>query len=369
MLPLHGDLYTSPSYGHVYAPPPPLRQNHYRGPPASTPINGPIITELTPSEYGSTVTDVRCSSLEKEQQQCYVRRLGHQRFYSPEQHSESPRATKARSWREVNDDVAARVTAASTDSPPIIPKRDYDEPTSYADKIRDESGQKCKRAMKSEPKESTPYVTCNGAATNTAVQLYKSPNRNNGELVAMQNGESAPFFHLTVGQPPFAVDGMPFPPMFPYFLLPPPMLPPPPPPPLPPPPPVPPIVVGSPMDMEVVSYNEAQRQHQMSKKCPTTIGCFGDANMFPPPKFLPDPLCRQPSAPYMVNGFAKPTNGRYHYDPSMVGACLPIKEKRKEKSDPCLLFCCKDFTQLVWLIVGIILIGLVIGLILGLTLV
>ncbi|KHJ41769.1 hypothetical protein D918_08141 [Trichuris suis] len=293
MLPLHGDLYTSPSYGHVYAPPPPLRHN-YRGPPASTPASGgPIITELTPSEYGSTVADVRRSSLEKEQQ-CYVRRLGHQRFYSPEQNSDSPRVTKARSWREVNDDVAARVTAASTDSPPIIPKRDYDEPTSYADRVRDESGQKCKRTMKAEPKESTPIVTCNGATMNRAVQLYKSP---------------------------------------------------------------------------ILSYNEAQRQNHLSKKC-ATVGCFADGNIFPPPTFLSDPLYQPPpSAPHTVNGFAavKPTTGRYNYDP--IGACLPIKEKRKDKSDPCLLFCCKDFTQLVWLIVGIILVGLVIGLILGLTLV
>uniref|UniRef100_A0A5S6QZ05 Uncharacterized protein n=1 Tax=Trichuris muris TaxID=70415 RepID=A0A5S6QZ05_TRIMR len=391
MLPSHGDPYAAPTYGrlHVPPPPPPLRHNYRAHHGASIPAGGPIITELTPSEYGSTVTtapDGRSASVEREHYG-YVRRLGHQRFHSTEQHSESPRDTKARSWREVNDDVAARVTAASSDSPPIIPRRDYDEHALYVDRGQHESTLKAKRTAKAEPKEPTPIVTYNSATMSRAVELYKSPNKN-AELVAQQNAENVPMFQLPFGQlthvegmpfppPPLLPPPPPFPPMLPYFLLPPP----------PPPPfglpnggcPPAPIVLGSPMDLELFSYGEAQRQNHLSKRCGNIGGCLQEANMFPggpppapaaalpppPPTFLPDSLC-QPGA-QGANGFASKLAGRYHYDP--IVPSFPVTEKGKGKSDPCLLFCCKDFTQLVWLIVGIVLIGLVIGLILGLTLV
>jgi hypothetical protein len=57
---------------------------------------------------------------------------------------------------------------------------------------------------------------------------------------------------------------------------------------------------------------------------------------------------------------------------SMIGKRPPMKAqapKPPKKHGACYLVCCKGHTQVLWIVVGIILIGIVLGLVLGLTLV
>jgi len=57
---------------------------------------------------------------------------------------------------------------------------------------------------------------------------------------------------------------------------------------------------------------------------------------------------------------------------SMIGKRPPFKApapKPPKKHGACYLVCCKGHTQVLWIVVGIILVGIVLGLVLGLTLV
>ncbi|KRZ26581.1 Serine--tRNA ligase, cytoplasmic, partial [Trichinella pseudospiralis] len=458
MLPFQSDLYM-----HSYAsprPPPRMPVPCWAAAGRSTAaelVTSPIITEMAPSDVGSVVHTPRYVDTtrdNRDDQQAYVRCPGQQQpirsHFNNGQINEAfnygSREMKVRSWREANEDVGSKMIAASSDSPPLIPKRDYDD-YCLNEAARQRGRVAANRILECGPPEEEPNNGIvvpyeDAVAVNHAMELYRPPGIGGPmsppcmDLVAQQTFPNAQMPGNMF--PPFPLaDGISFPGMMPPFLFPfPPFAPflPPPPSTFPPGAAMSPPMMKGPFspglmnfphtDLEMHSYQEMKKRKRKPMKRSNSLDCMGGfvsdfRNMpplMPPPPInrnekmmpLPIPMNALPRAgietslmpPYGPFGpFSAPDkqvqmptavplqNGGFnihdHYDPT-VG--LDMKKhkfddalyhqnqelkKLYEEDQPsaCFLFCCKDFTQLVWLIVGIILIGLVIGLILGLTLI
>lgn len=82
----------------------------------------------------------------------------------------------------------------------------------------------------------------------------------------------------------------------------------------------------------------------------------------------PGPMMMMGGPPPMMMPMQPPMMGRM----SMTAKRRPVKAKppkTPKKHSACYLVCCKGHTQVLWIVVGIILVGIVLGLVLGLTLV
>uniref|UniRef100_A0A915J9V7 Uncharacterized protein n=1 Tax=Romanomermis culicivorax TaxID=13658 RepID=A0A915J9V7_ROMCU len=360
-------------------------------------------------------------------------------------------STKSKPWREVNDEIAARMMAASSDSPPLIPRRDYDDGDQFAAK---------KMAMINRPKPPASYnTTSECSSTDDCKNLIENNRRHPFEYqqqLTLYRGQhfepgidSVPmpmpydvnafpchmmspppgptfmgpmdFQHDPAymgGAPPFQGDFMPplpMMPMVPAFMppmmhshdfesitllkqkklkkkkmkrrshsmeaLPPPMFGMPPPPhffgpsigpPVPGPwgcPQMPPFITSNgPLALEYPGANRDCEQEACRYQLPQAPIAPGGGPfaMPPPPQVAMNPCVDDvpPTTNYHQLGEAFDQKIAHSAD----GDIFKDKESyKKEKID--YASCCKNFSQVLWIIIGIVLVGLILGLVLGLTLV
>uniref|UniRef100_A0A914VJ30 Uncharacterized protein n=1 Tax=Plectus sambesii TaxID=2011161 RepID=A0A914VJ30_9BILA len=307
----------------------------------------------------------------------------------------------SRPWRQVNQDISTRMIAMSSDSPPIIPKRDYDD----SPRPRGQQSQSATTMVDQSVDD--------GESSDDGHDQQRIVDEGTGQLVVYQGGRpphGAFDGSIYAGEP---IGYMPCPPG-PMWPMPMPM-----PPPMgmyPPPPQPPPFFHGGMggmggMDgvhhpytadpgilftpMGPMAMFDASKHRKAHKKAMKRSQSMELRHCPPPPMFMPPPggpfmppmgfqeaasmqMMSLVDGPQQMMLLGGPQPMLMPMQPPMVSRMPPAAAKRPVKLKPpktpkkhgaCYLVCCKGHTQVLWIVVGIILVGIVLGLVLGLTLV